>query len=208
MAPAHTSDGKPRSNNPPADAIELPDEREEAIRWLYAQALRIMRDRKWMVESIREAVADAKEKGVDPKHVRLASRLERMTPEKRVEWETQINGAAKLLGYAPLSLEDNPISDGPAREALNALSHLETERKAAAERLAELFAAAADFGDPEKPETQIDVKVLRNFLRMAMAGKDREEIGDWFDATDRMGKALGVWGANFDHFDDLQSETD
>lgn len=181
-----------RPNEPPADdAVTLPANREEAIRWVYAQAIRIGKDRAWQAEKIKEAVTDAKAHGAEPRELRLAARLERMTPEMLKRWEDQINGAAKYLGYSPLELTDMPEMTGPKREALNVVVHLEAEKAKNSEKLADIFAAAAAVGDPEKPGTQISVRAIRQFLKMS--GMDEIEVSDWFDEIDMIGKTLGRW---------------
>jgi uncharacterized protein (UPF0335 family) len=169
-------------------AIELPADHGDATRWIYARVKKLTGEKKWIADAIREKMQDAKKAGDSPAAVREAVRLERMTPEKRAEWEAKINVAAKLFGYSPLELVEMPDRDMPIGGTVRAVAHLEDERRQIGEAITETFAAGKEAG--------IDVKTLRLFLRMS--GMAHEEVGEWFDAVDTMGKALGRWGANFD----------
>lgn len=168
--------------------ITLPTEPEAAARWVYARAKKLTGEKKWISDAIREKMRDAKEAGDSPATVREAVKLERMSPEKRAEWEQRINAAARLYGYSPLELVDMPATGSPLGATVRAIAHLEAERKQVAEAITETFAAAKEAG--------LDVKSIRLFLRMA--GLAHEEVQEWFDSVDIMGKTLGRWGANFD----------
>lgn len=169
-------------------AINIPEGRDEATRWIYARVKKLSGEKKWISESIREKIKEAKEAGESAAALREAVQLERMTPEKRAEWEQKINAAVKLFGYSPLELVDMPNKDSTLGAKVRAVAHLEDERKQVSIAIAETFAAGKDAG--------VDVKTLRLFLRMS--GMAHEEIGEWFDHVDKMGMTLGRWGANFD----------
>lgn len=168
--------------------IALPDDRDEAARWIYKRVKKLAGERKWLADAIREKMQEAKAEGDSIMALREAVRLERMTPEKRADWEKRINAAAKLFGYSPLELVDMPETDSPLGSKVRAVAHLEEEKKQISVAIAETYAAGKDAG--------VDVKSLRRFV--AMAALDHEDVQKWFDDIDAMGKVLGRWGANFD----------
>lgn len=181
-----------KSNSGPV-TIDLPEDSGEAARWIYARVKKLTGEKKWLSDAIREKMREAKDEGESPAALREAVRLERMTPEKREEWESKINTAAKLFGYAPLELVDMPNKDSNLGAKVRAVAHLEDERKQITALISETFAAGKDAG--------VDVKTLRLFLRMAHMA--HEECGEWFDGVDKMGKTLGRWGANFDDLHEM-----
>lgn len=168
--------------------IALPTDKGEAARWVYSRVKKLSGEKKWISDAIREKMLEAKDEGDSPAALREAVRLERMTPEKRVEWENKINAAAKLFGYSPLELADMPNKDSPLGAKVRQVAHLEDERKEVSTAIAETFAVAK--------AAEIDVKSIRLFLRMSTLA--HEEVQEWFDSVDTMGKTLGRWGANFD----------
>lgn len=168
--------------------IVLPDDRAEAARWLYARVKKLSGERKWLAEAIRDKMQEAKDAGESVMALREAVRLERMTPEKRHEWEQKINAAAKLFGYTPLELVGMPETNSELGAKVRAVAHLEEERRAISSLISETFAAGKAAG--------VDIKSIRLFLRMASLA--HEEVQEWFDSVDTMGKTLGRWGANFD----------
>lgn len=169
-------------------AINLPGDKDEAARWIYSRVKKLSGEKRWLSDAIREKTKEAKEGGDSPAALREAVRLERMTPEKRQEWEQKINTTARLFGYSPLELVDMPNKDLPLGAKVRAVAHLEDERKQITTAINETFAAGKEAG--------VDVKTLRLFLRMANMA--HEEVAEWFDSVDMMGKTLGRWGANFD----------
>jgi uncharacterized protein (UPF0335 family) len=188
---AATSDGKARDNS----AIELPEDRAEAMRWIYERVLRLSNEKRAVGERVRDELKDAKASKHEVAAVRMAARLRRMTPEKRDKWERTINAAAAFLGYSPLSLDDMPkLEEMPGGEHVARVESLERERAETSGEIGELYAAAKAAG--------LDVVSLRLFVRMA--GMDAIEKSEWFDAVDMAGKALGIWGENFD---DLNADT-
>lgn len=188
---ANTSDGEARPNS----VMGLPEDRDEAMRWVYSRVLRLTNEKRAVGDRVKDELKDAKAASLEVAAVRLAARLRRMTPEKREKWEKTINDAAAFLGYSPLSLDDMSNLEKMPRGGghVARVASLERERAEHSTEIAELYAVAKDAG--------LDVASLRLFVRMA--GMDATEKADWFDAVDMAGKSLGIWG---DNFADLQAD--
>lgn len=173
--------------------VELPDDMAEATRWVFERAKRIGREVAGINERIKDELKEAKGKGADAQSLRLASKLERMTPEKFDQWLKRLNAATAMIGAEPVDVVSSPDANHPFRGALDVIVQFERDKRDLQQSLSEIFGAAKARG--------IDVASLRTFLRMS-ATRDAIEMGDWFDAIDRMGQQLGIWNENFE---DLQA---
>lgn len=180
----------PRSNS----EIRLPEDKTAATRWVYQTVHKHSREMAWCAEQIREKLKDAKFEGAKPAALRLGSRLQRMTPEKRADYEKQLTDAMALLGVK-VAYDDTDDDDGlprPGRKQLDEIVRLEADRKDCREMITGIFKAASAAG--------LDVVSIKTFLRMS--AQDQTEICDWFDGLDKTGKDLGIWEGNFDDLRD------
>lgn len=164
--------------------IEIPAE-QDPTRWTFARARKLRNEAAQISADIRDVLKEAKGRGANVAALRLASRLARMTPEKRKSWEDTINAAAAHFGYSKLEVVDMPAGKNyrPHAEFLERIVDLEHDKKKKSDAARETYSAAKDAG--------VDVDAVRLFVRMA-ASKDATEITDWYDGIGIAGEAIGV----------------
>lgn len=176
--------------------VELPGDPVEALRWAHARILKLSAERRQYAERIRDALKDAKGKGTDVAAIRTASRLRRMTPEKRAAWEKSISQAVRFLGYTLLKPPDvaPDIAKIPGGGYVLNVEGYQREQTELGKEISEIYAACK--------AAALDVDSLRLFVRMS--NRDATEMVDWFDRIDMTGKDLGVWTGEM--LDDLRGD--
>ena len=90
----------PRAVEGDNEAIKLPSDRGEATLWVYDRLKTLAGHKQMISEQIRGIKDDAKVHHAIPTvQLGTATRLARMTPEKRLAWSENVKQAVKLFGY-------------------------------------------------------------------------------------------------------------
>ncbi len=168
------------------EAVKLPDDQNEAIKYVFQRLQKLQADRRWSGDGLRDLLRDAKAQEVPAVRVKHGVRLAKMSPEKREKWADDLRAAAELFGYS-VDVTENDDRDEAAKKLFGFVERykfLEAERRLYNEEIAKLLAAAKGRGIDPKPIV---------FLSRVSSGKDRPEMVEWFEQIDSLGAFLQLW---------------
>lgn len=167
------------------NAVTLPGDKAEATRMLFQRLVKLAADKRALADHVRDKLKDAKnDHKIPPDQIRLAAKLQQMTPEKRERWAQRISAAALMFGYSPLGVADEADTKTPVWSVLEAVKPLASMRADARDEERQLIAAAKARGD-------IDVAAIRFLVRFAKV--DPDERADWFASVDTLATFLELW---------------
>lgn len=166
----------------------FPPDVAEATKIAWNRYQHILSERRQVAARARDAVQDAKKAGYATDTVRLAHRVNRMTPEKREQWAANVNAAAAQFGFAPLTFDESE-PDNALADYLERMRELDLERKGVSIKLRHLQEAAEDNG--------VDFRTIKH-LAASPAGRINgddtpERREEWFHRFDKLATFLGWW---------------
>lgn len=166
-------------------AVRIPQDRNDAIRYVFQRLVKLAADKRAYSDHIRDMLKDAKnDHKISPRQMRTAIKLHSMTPEKREKWAAEMSAAAALFGYSSLGVADEADTKSPMWQTINSAHILANEKRGVAEEIRDLTTAAKERGDIDLPAIQFLVR---------QAKKDVDERADWFASVDTMATFLGLW---------------
>lgn len=161
----------------------------EKVVWTYLQ--KFLADRLYVAEKIRDVIKDARADGVKTEELRVAMRLDNMTPEKREDWARVTAAAAKIFGYKGLETSgDDEDGSKILRGYVEVTKRLRDDRKEASELIRALGDAAKAAG--------VDFEAMKEAARIKKKNEKAEEkedetAPDWMARIDGIGSYLEMW---------------
>lgn len=176
-------------------SMELPDDHGKAVEWVYSRYKKLVAERKWSAERMRDVFTDAKAAGYTTEDVRLALKLSRMTVEQRFDWADRIKRQAKAYGFKVDEVPDHGAKDEKLETFLKRAADVTAEKTTVREAMKELSEAAKVYSDGKDSTKQIRMEYIKLLAKLSEVDDAESEspAGDWFDGLDAIGTFLRLW---------------
>lgn len=167
--------------------VTLPDDETAALHKVLEHYMRLTNRRRWNATSLNELIKNAKARGKNPKSTRLAIKLGKMTPEKRMEWEQEMREAASLYGIRIEYDEDVTRVDEEIDDIKSKERYFSDERK-------EITLELKALSDAAKAHN-IDMQTVKLLAKVKFVNDEGhgDEAENFFTRLDSYGAKVGLW---------------